>query len=288
MTNHGIKWLASFPKSGNTWARLFLLNWHRDADEPVHPNELGRIQFSPSCDASHLWEYATGFNLNQKDENGEYILPPVSLDTYLRLRTHVQACYARRAVSQGAIAYMKTHAINMPYKGAYPTIDWGITQKAVYFVRDPRKVVPSFAAHLGKTYGKTIEDMGNINDTLLKNYGVPCPIGSWSKNVESWKGKAVLIRYEDLPDGFEALLEAFELPMDERFHKAVAFTKMQTLQDMERSEGFSEASTKAGQFFGKKHRPLNRQQRRQVAAEHAEVMLEMGYSEAAEEVGKAA
>ena len=37
----GICWLASYPKSGNTWFRIFLTNYLRDATSPVDINDLG-------------------------------------------------------------------------------------------------------------------------------------------------------------------------------------------------------------------------------------------------------
>ena len=36
----GIFWLASYPKSGNTWLRAFLTNYLRESDEPADINEL--------------------------------------------------------------------------------------------------------------------------------------------------------------------------------------------------------------------------------------------------------
>ncbi|MFO1146480.1 MAG: hypothetical protein U1E33_08040 [Rhodospirillales bacterium] len=36
----GILWLASYPKSGNTWLRAFLANYLADAPTPVDINTL--------------------------------------------------------------------------------------------------------------------------------------------------------------------------------------------------------------------------------------------------------
>ncbi len=35
-----IYWLASYPKSGNTWVRIFLTNYLLDSDEPADINRL--------------------------------------------------------------------------------------------------------------------------------------------------------------------------------------------------------------------------------------------------------
>ena len=37
----GILWLASYPKSGNTWMRAFLANLITDAPEPLGVFQLG-------------------------------------------------------------------------------------------------------------------------------------------------------------------------------------------------------------------------------------------------------
>lgn len=40
MKEWGIYWLASYPKSGNTWFRVFLANLRREKSEPVDINQL--------------------------------------------------------------------------------------------------------------------------------------------------------------------------------------------------------------------------------------------------------
>ena len=36
-------WLASYPKSGNTWLRMFLLTLLRDPDEPLSINDVAKM-----------------------------------------------------------------------------------------------------------------------------------------------------------------------------------------------------------------------------------------------------
>ena len=42
----GIIWLASYPKSGNTWFRVFLTNLLEEKDQPADINDLHR---TPHC-----------------------------------------------------------------------------------------------------------------------------------------------------------------------------------------------------------------------------------------------
>ena len=43
-----IVWLASYPKSGNTWTRIFLANYLMNADSPVPINEVHRFGMGDS------------------------------------------------------------------------------------------------------------------------------------------------------------------------------------------------------------------------------------------------
>ena len=58
MIMNGIIWLASYPKSGNTWFRGFLTNLLRDADTPASINELER---TPIASARGVFDNNMGF-----------------------------------------------------------------------------------------------------------------------------------------------------------------------------------------------------------------------------------
>jgi hypothetical protein len=49
----GIVWLASYPKSGNTWLRILLANYLRDAGEPA---DINKIFVGPAASARHRWQ----------------------------------------------------------------------------------------------------------------------------------------------------------------------------------------------------------------------------------------
>ena len=55
---NGIIWLASYPKSGNTWFRVFLTNLLRDADTPASINEL---ESTPIASARGIFDNNIGF-----------------------------------------------------------------------------------------------------------------------------------------------------------------------------------------------------------------------------------
>ena len=54
----GIIWLASYPKSGNTWLRIFLTNLNREEEGPASINEL---DFSSGAGARTYFDEAVGY-----------------------------------------------------------------------------------------------------------------------------------------------------------------------------------------------------------------------------------
>lgn len=257
----GIKWLASYPKSLNTLARLRLLNYHADLNEPLNPNELGRTRFCPSCDTPWLWKDATG-------------LEEVNEESSFKLRRWVQDYYRRMP---GDIPpYLKTHTSNTFVGGVFPYVNWEVTDCAVYLIRDPRKIAPSLADHMGWGLDEVIEKMADP-DYFAGGDGRPFyHIGSWSDHVNSWKERAIVIRAEDFVESFDFMLRAFGLAVDERSEKARAFTDMNVLRKFERESGFAEAVN--GQtFFGGRRRELSKAQKERIEETHEKVMREFGY-----------
>ena len=60
-------WLASYPKSGNTWLRAFLYNLLRNPPKPAPINELDRF-----C----LGESAEGWYARRAGRHGAHTSPP--------------------------------------------------------------------------------------------------------------------------------------------------------------------------------------------------------------------
>src|SRR3546814_271274 len=183
----GILWLASYPKSGNTWMRVFLANLILDEPEPL---PLQRINEVCSSEPNEVWFKPLATK-------------PVSELSEKRiaaLRTKAQ----ERAVGLNKnIMPMKTHSLLGKDHG-YPTISVKATLGVIYIVRDPRDVVVSAADHYGLTIDQAIEMMA---DHRARGRGTPGNtvhelMGSWSDHVRSWTGwkhtPMILLRYEDM------------------------------------------------------------------------------------------
>ena len=279
-----IVWVASFPKSGNTWLRMLLASWMRDADVDINALS-GWTDMAPEP-----WRVVTGRPAET-----------LSKDDVTTNRKWVQSVLANRrlreamrphfALAQAEDVFCKTHAARAEVDG-HPTINHDVTVGAVYIVRDPRDVAVSYASHLGVSVDEAISLMESAHP--LKNDGSPLYqyVGRWSDHVESWLAapfKTHLVRYEDLKSRpivtFRKLLQAFDLKSTQgRVERAVERSKFENLKAQEAKSGFGERSEKsnepffrAGQVGGWKNR-LTPEQIARIESAHGVVMERMGYA----------
>ncbi|MGH6718607.1 MAG: sulfotransferase domain-containing protein [Alphaproteobacteria bacterium] len=254
-------WLASYPKSGNTWLRAFLHNLLRNPDRPFDINDLRTF-----CVVDSVAElYA------QVDPR-----PPASLgpEGVARLRPSVHRFITTASPDN---VFVKTHNALMADFGV-PTVTAEVTAGMIYVVRNPLDVAVSFAHHLGASLDDTI--------ALMNRPGARTPItaewvgelmGSWSENVASWTGQSNptshVVRYEDMHarpiTTFAGVARFLGLdPPRERIEKAIRLSSFRVLQEQERRHGFVEKSRAADRFFreGKTGAWRRKLTRAQVAA----------------------
>lgn len=272
----GILWLASYPKSGNTWMRAFLANLILDAPEPL---PLKRIGEACPSEPAEVW-----FRPFAKGKVADLKAREVAA-----LRTKAQ----ERVVSLNKnVVPMKTHS----YLGedcGKPIISMTATYGAIYIIRDPRDVAVSAADHFGKTLDGMIEMMA---DPLAIAMPMPGTIvhelqSSWSNHVESWTKwnhpGIFVVRYEDLLadplDQFGRVARRFRITTDPaRIRKAVEFCSFKQLQKMEAEQGFVERSMHSAKFFragqsGGWQDKLTAEQVKRIETDHAAQMKRFGY-----------
>ena len=177
-----IIWLASYPKSGNTWIRLFLdcLLFSRN-EFNINKNYI--TQFPLRSSFNGLTD-----NVNNQKEFAKYCIEAqkkVNLDKKIKI--------------------YKTHnALWNWNNGEYLFTDESQTLGVIYIVRDPRNIVTSILNYFHKeNYRNAIDFMKK--DRVLggdeDEHGLPTIIGSWSNHYRSWKkfkNNNLLIKYEDL------------------------------------------------------------------------------------------
>jgi hypothetical protein len=212
------------------------------------------------------------------------------------LRPHVYRWSAQENASTG---YHKIHDAYHLTREGRPIIDDAATRGAVYIIRNPLDVAPSFAAHMGTDIDTAIARMGDPGFALSRTaQGLSAQLcqwlGRWSDHVTSWLEAPGLslhvMRYEDMlarpEDTFGAALAFLQQPADsERVARAVRLCRFEALARQEAAQGFSERSSKSERFFrqgraGGWRDVLSTAQAARVVADHGPVMARFGYLDA--------
>ncbi len=270
----GIIWLASYPKSGNTWMRAFLHNLLINPDKPANINT-----FSALCLGENKAEYYNHFD-------------PRPLTTLTDKEVAELRPKAHQLLTQAFpdSVFVKTHNYLGEWEGVpLVTMEW--TAGALYMVRNPLDVAISFARHFGITIDETIEQMADPSmGTPTTDLMARQVYSSWSNHVESWTQHAFpslhVLRYEDMANRpfktFGGLARFLGLnPSPERLERAIANSSFKILQAQEREHGFVERS--AHSRFFRKGRPgqwrkeLSSKQVAAIVASHREQMERFKY-----------
>ena len=125
-----ILWVASYPKSGNTWMRVFIENYLSEENKPVNINQMHKN----SIDEVKAHWY-------QKFVSGGQTTMDLSTEEICALRLMVHADIAARAP---ATVFVKTHNFQGDYEG-FPLHNWSVTSGAMDVVLNPLDVTVSMA-----------------------------------------------------------------------------------------------------------------------------------------------
>lgn len=242
-----IIWIASYPKSGNTWVRSLLSQYYFSKDESFDFSVLKNIP---------------NFNVGDFITKKEILKEPMDIPKlWLKIQKYLSLKYKKNL-------FFKTHHANLSMN------DFNFTSKdycagCVYIVRDPRNVITSLKNFENKSYKEILDAMTDERthlkgtDYFKNKFGFDAfeIIGSWSINYTSWVHNKLgipvcTIRYEDLLDN---TLEEFEKIFNfikninntknvffnrERAIKILEETSFEKLRKKEKNEGFNENSTR--------------------------------------------
>ena len=272
-----IVWLASYPKSGNTWLRAFIYNL---LENPVRPGDIARLPTYFEDESKPRWyqPYLAGSQASEL---------PFEEAMALRPQVHQDIANSRE---RGSI-FTKTHNM-FGQLGGVPVHNMRVMAGAIYVVRNPLDVVLSVADHFGLSVDEAIEFMGNEETgTTTNEENVAGYMGSWSTHVASWTAQPhpsiVVVRYEDMQDkpvkAFGAVAKLLGLDRDrDRLRKAIRFSAFSELKKQELNAGFVEKSPNSRHFFRKGTRnqwteSLSDEQVRKIVTRHFEQMHRFGY-----------
>ena len=235
-----IIWLASYPKSGNTFVRSLLSSYIFSKNGDFNFELLNNIKQFP--DNSLFKEI--GVDINNEDE---------MFKNYI----NSQKVFNEKKT----IRFLKTHSCFVNSKD-FKFTDRHNTLGVIYIVRDPRNIINSFSHHFQQTPKQSFETLlshqylGKTSEKHCLTY-----VGSWKYHYNSWKvyekfNRYCLIKYEDLVNDTEktffkilkfiAHLGRVKFTYDkDKFINTIKTTDFKNMQKMEERETFSEAKENA-------------------------------------------
>ncbi len=231
-----IIWLASYPKSGNTWIRIFLNNLFYSNEDPSNINSLKIGQFPNRSHFNGLTD-----NLDDIKEFSENC---INAQERLNLSTQFK--------------FFKTH--HAYWKNGKHTFTNNTNSLGViYVVRDPRNIITSIKNHYDFIdYNGALNFLLNDKNVIGLRHSsnevdLPHIISSWKNHYNSWKKMEknyLLIKYENLLENplieFKKITNYLEKLIDKKFEERKVFESIDNcnfikLKDQENKLGFIEA-----------------------------------------------
>jgi len=277
-----IIWLASYPKSGNTWFRVFYTNL---IHAKVRPANLNELEARHQAASRSLFDDYTGV------ESAD-----LTQDEIERLRPRVYEAISCAEGKDGKPIMMKIHDAFTRTDDDRPLVAPHATRGAIYFLRNPLDVAVSFAHQNGCDIDTMITIMADDAYSLCRRSDMLANqlrqrLSSWSSHVTGWVDglghQLHLMRYEDMVrnplETFTGAARFAHLPDEPgRIRKALHFSEFRELQRQEQADGFVEKSPSAESFFrkgqiGSWREVLNDRQARRIIHDHYAVMKRFGY-----------
>ena len=288
MTNQqqGYWYLASYPKSGNTWCRVFITELLRlSGEEPAGELNLNRDVETGAIASSRLW-LDDQLGVNTCDLSfGE--LDPL----------RGSAGDSAWLFAEGERFHKVHDAFKSPESRGRPVVSTAGCRGVVYILRHPEDVVVSLSHFFSWPLERCVDYLLDPTAALVpgERHGgqqVRQYMGRWDQHVCSWADQSELpvlvMRYEDMlakgAETFMALTTFLGLPTEpDLVEQALANTSIDKLKQLEEQVGgFAEKPEGCERFFrsgrtGEGAEQLSIEQRKRLAKGLAEVMHRFDY-----------
>jgi hypothetical protein len=242
-----IVWLASYPKSGNTWIRLVLDYIFERDKKIIDINNVSKLNLIAS--SRKLFDEILSIDTSE--------LADEEIDRYKPM------VYRHLSLEAERLTYIKIHDCWKLNPNGYAIFPPEITAGVVYIIRNPLDLLISFANHCNVSLESSAR---MICDEKLYLYGdnqkiksqIKQHISSWSNHFISWNDESklplLLVRYEDLLlDSFNVfckILEFLNIEIDSvRLNNAIKQSSFTKLKEQESSFGFREKPLGSNSFF---------------------------------------
>jgi hypothetical protein len=237
-TSHAgtICWIASYPKSGNTWLRMVLANYCRAREELVGINSIG----GAIAASREMFEEFVGIDSSE--------LTPMEIEL---CRPDLYRGVSSRA---RGTTFLKVHDAYARNAAGHPLFPPEATRCVIYLIRNPLDVAVSYAHHLGVGMEAVVARMNDEEAVIsTRSKGLSRQLmqrlGSWSGHARSWMDDSrlplVVARYEDMRenpfDAFSRIIGFCGIPLvTERLEQCLQVCSFQKLREQEAKEGFVE------------------------------------------------
>ena len=235
-----IIWIASYPKSGNTWMRYLLGNYFFNNNNKFNPDIISYLK------KFHLEDKL----LKQYKINEDFKKNPFNVSKYwIKSQEDLK-------ILNGNIVFLKTHnALLNINKNEFTNEDLSLA--IIYIVRDPRDVIISYSKFRNLNLDKTIDNMITQKLTYVQNKNDSTEIeimGSWGFHYNSWKNgipkiPRIIVKYEDLIDdcfnNFSKVIEFLSKHMkfkinNHKIRSSIELSKFENLKKYEELYSFKE------------------------------------------------
>ena len=232
-----IIWIASYPKSGNTWVRSIISSLIYSNDGNFDFDLLKKIQQFPN--KKYFENFTNDFhNINEIKKYW------IESQNFINLDKEIK--------------FFKTHHINCKI-GEHAFTNKNNTLGTIYVVRDPRNLINSFTNHysIDKNTAKNFiisrQSVTGALGEMKKDNKIFTILGSWNDHVKSWTNmnqNLLLIKYEDLIKNplneinkiikFLANLIDFSYN-EEKINNIINSTSFEVMKRKETEKGFHES-----------------------------------------------